>query len=122
MGYESKIYIAEKGTLKDDDGRTYARIIAMFDMCKCYDLSRILTAEPKTNCYFYEGNKRVLKDAYGDDLTETTTETVIDILEEMVENGDDYRRIFPLLSTLKVISEQQKKNIWAEIVVLHYGY
>lgn len=122
MGYESKIYIAEKGTLKDDDGRTCARIIAMFDMCKFYALSDILTKEPKTHCYFYEGSEKVLKDKYGDDLTETTVETVIDILEEAVANGEDYRRIFPLLSTLKVINEQQKDDKWGKIVVLHYGY
>lgn len=122
MGYESKIYIAEKGTLKDNDGMTYARIIAMFDMCKIGSLRNIF--EDKTDCYFYadDGNTRVLEDRYGNALTEATVEDVLYVLEEAVENGENYRRIFPLLSALKTIHEQQKDGRWGEVVVLHYGY
>lgn len=122
MGYESKIYIAERGTLKDNDGMTYARIIAMFDMCDIGSLRNVF--EDKTDCYFYadDGNTRVLEDGYGDALTEATVEDVLYVLEETVENGENYRRIFPLLSALKTIHEQQKDGRWGEVVVLHYGY
>ena len=41
MGYESKIYIAEKGSLKDQNGMTYVSIIAMFDMCKIGNLVNV---------------------------------------------------------------------------------
>lgn len=124
MGYESKLYIVEKGYHRDDDSRVYAQVIATFDMCKCYFLSDVLTKEPKTNCYFYSdyGNDRVVEDKYGDALTETSVDTVINILEEAIEMGEEYRRIFPLLSMLKTFKEQQAENKWINLVVLHYGH
>lgn len=122
MGYESKIYIAEKSCLKDDDGMTYAHIIAMFDMCKMGSLINVF--EKKTDCYFYadDGNTRVLEDCYGDSLTEAEIEDFIYVLEEAVSSGENYRRIFPLLSTLHTINEQIKDGKWRNIVLLHYGY
>lgn len=124
MGYESKLYIVEKGHIKDDDGRVYAQVVAMFDMCKCYFLSDILTKEPKTDCYFYadDGNTKILEDKYGDALTETSVDTVINILEEAIEIGEEYRRIFPLLSMLKTFKEQESNHEWNNLSVLHYGY
>lgn len=124
MGYESKLYIVEKGYHQDDDGRVYAQIISTFDMCKCYFLADVLTKEPKTNCYFYSdnGNDRVIEDKYGDALTETSVDTVINILEEAIEMGEEYRRIFPLLSMLKTFKEQQAENKWINLAVLHYGH
>lgn len=123
MGYESKLYIAEKANWQNENGKTYASIIAMFDLCKFYPLSTVLRYKQKTNCYFYtDDDKEVLEDQYGEALTETKVETVIDILEKVVNNGETYRRIFPLLSMLKTIDKQQKDGKWGEIVVLHYGY
>ena len=122
MGYESKIYIAEKGSLKDQNGMTYVSVIAMFDMCKIGNLVNVF--DKKTDCYFYadDGNTKVLEDMYGDTLKEATVEDVINVLEEAVDSGENYRRIFPLLSALKTIHEQQMDGRWKETVVLHYGY
>ena len=122
MGYESKIYIGEKSSIKDDDGMTYIQIIAMFNMCKMGSLIDVF--EKKTDCYFYadDGNTKVLKDEYGDALTEAEIEDFIYVLEEAVDSGENYRRIFPLLSTLQTIYEQQKDGRWKNIVLLHYGY
>lgn len=122
MGYESKIYIGEKSGIKDNDGMTYVQIIAMFDMCKMGNLINVF--DRKTDCYFYadDGNTKVLEDRYGDALTEAEIEDFIYVLEEAVGSGEDYRRIFPLLSTLQTIYEQQKDGIWKNIVLLHYGY
>lgn len=122
MGYESKIYIGEKSSIKDDDGMTYVQIVAMFNMCKMGSLIDVF--EKKTDCYFYadDGNTKVLKDEYGDALTEAEIEDFIYVLEEAVDSGEDYRRIFPLLSTLQTINEQQKDGRWKNIVLLHYGY
>jgi hypothetical protein len=127
MGYESKLYIVEKfkGSLREKDkGKAYVQVIAMFDMCKFYELSGVLTKQPETDCYFYadDGNTKILEDKYGDPLTESSIELVIEVLEEIVENGEDYRRIFPLLSALKTFKEQKDKGIWKNIAVLHYGY
>lgn len=122
MAYESKIYIVEKTSLKDNDGMRYANIIAMFDMCNMGSL--VDAFQTKTDCYFFtdDGNTKVLEDKYGDVLTESTIEDVIYELEKLIDNGEKYRRLFPLLSTLKTISEQQKKGICGDIVLLHYGY
>ena len=123
MGYESKLYIVERGSLKDDDGRTYARVLAMFDMCKMgYHFVDVF--EKKTDLYFYgsDGNTKILEDMYGDPIREATLEDVIDYLEEAIENGDDYRRIFPLLAALKTFYEQQLDNRWDKLAVLHFGY
>ena len=122
MGYESKIYIAEKSSLKDNDGMTYVQVIAMFNMCKMGNLINVFDC--KTDCYFYadDGNTKVLEDKYGDALTEAEIEDFIYVLEEAVDSGENYRRIFPLLSTLQTIYEQQKGGRWKNIVLLHYGY
>ena len=122
MGYESKIYIGEKSSLKDNDGMTYVQVIAMFDMCKMGNLINVF--DRKTDCYFYadDGNTKVLEDKYGDALTEAEIEDFIYVLEEAVDSGENYRRIFPLLSTLQTIYEQQKDGRWNNIVLLHYGY
>lgn len=122
MGYERKLYVVEKGHAKNSDGMRYAHVVAMFDMCKVGFFGNVF--EHKTDCYFYadDGDTKVVKDRYGDDLKEATVKDVINVLEEAVKKGDEYRRIFPLLSALKTIDEQQKGGIWREIVVLHYGY
>ena len=126
MGYESRIYVVDKhdfGTY--DDGKNYAEILAMFDMCKCYPLSNVLRDKPKTDCYIYadDHNTRIVEDRYGEELTEATIKEVIDILENEVAKGEDYRRIFPLLSALKSIEELQNDGKFGDnVVVLHYGY
>ena len=122
MGYESKLYIVEKAGIRDDNGMTYAQVIAMFDMCKMGDLGNVF--EDKTNCYFYadDGNTKVLEDMYGDYLREAEIKDVIYVLKEAVDAGESYRRIFPLLATLQTIYEQKLDGMWQEVVVLHYGY
>jgi hypothetical protein len=122
MGYESKLYIVEKGIITDENNMRYARVIAMFDMCKIADLISVFESE--TDCYFYadDGNTKILEDRYGDKLKEATVKDVLYTMEEALDNGETYRRIFPLVSTLRTIYEQQRDYTWGEIVVLHYGY
>lgn len=122
MGYESKIYIGEKSSFKDNDGMTYVQVIAMFDMCRMGNLIDVF--DRKTDCYFYadDGNTKVVEDKYGNALTEAPIEDFIYVLEEAIDSGENYRRIFPLLSTLQTIYEQQRDGRWKNIVLLHYGY
>ena len=122
MGYESKIYIGEKSSIKDNDGMTYVQVIAMFNMCKMGSLINVF--EKKTDCYFYadDGNTKVLEDCYGDLLTEAEIKDFIYVLREAIDNGETYRRIFPLLAFLETIYEQQRDGKWKNIVLLHYGY
>ena len=123
MGYECKLYVVEKRNVFDEEKR-YAQVIAMFDMCKYYTLSSIISIFPKTDCYFYgdDGDTKILKDEYDKPLTEIPIEKVIAILETDIADGNDYRRIPPVLAALKAIKEQKDYGIWQDVVVLHYGY
>ena len=122
MGYESKLYIIEKTNCVEENGMKYARVLAMFDVSKFYELADWFRNKPATKHYIYadDGNTQIIEDRYGDTLKEASVEEVIEKLERIVEDGEDYRRIFPLLAALKVFEEQS--NHWGNIAVLHYGY
>lgn len=124
MGYESRIYIVEKTNCcwsEADKGMKYASILAIFDMCKFYEFSDWFRNKPATEHYIYaDDGTQIVKDCYGDALKEASIKEVVYKLEKIIENGEDYRRIFPLLATLKVFEAQN--NRWSNIAVLHYGY
>ena len=67
-----------------------------------------------------DGNTKILKDRYDEKLTEVSIPFVISTLEKILEGGETYRRIYPLLNALKTFDEQKDK--WGELAVLHYGY
>ena len=122
MGYESKLYVVEKHRSFCDDNMIYSQVIAMFDLCKFYPLSTKISNYPMTDCYFYadDGNTKVLEDRYGEPLREIPIEDIITVLEEVIQNGDEYRRIFPALAALKELN--RRNGQWRELVILHYGY
>ena len=124
MGYESKIYIIEKTNYSwaEENGMKYARVLAMFDVSKFYELSDWFRNKPATKHYIYadDGDTEIIEDRYGDTLKEASVKEVIDKLERIVENGEDYRRIFPLLAALKAFESHSDQ--WDDIAVLHYGY
>lgn len=123
MGYESKLYIVQKYDITDDEiGKKYAEVLAVFNMCKFSDLSVILTKQKETDCYIYadDGNTRIVEDKYDEKLTEASIPFVISTLEKILDAGENYRRIYPLLNALKAFDEQKDK--WGELAVLHYGY
>lgn len=122
MGYESRLYVVEKSDIRNDTDKRYAEVVAMFDMCKFYALSDILKKQKETDCYIYadDRNTKIVKDRYDEKLTEASIPFVISILEKILEGGETYRRIYPLLNALKAFNEQ--KNKWGELAVLHYGY
>ena len=123
MGYESKLYVVRKSKNFYGEDKRYGEKIAEFDMCKFYALSDKLRKQPNTDCYVYadDGNTRIIEDCYGEELTEATPKFVIDVLEKILADGEDYWRIYPLLAFLKSLVEQK---IWQSenIVVLHYGH
>ena len=124
MGYESKIYIVEKTnySLVEENGMKYARVLAMFDVSKFYELSDWFRNKPATRHYIFDddGDTQIIEDRYEDTLKEASVKEVIDRLEKIVENGENYRRIFPLLAALKAF--ESHSNQWGDIGVLHYGY
>lgn len=122
MGYESKLYVVEKRSKFPNEEMRYSQVIAMFDLCKFYPLSSKISNYPTTDCYFYadDGNTKVLEDRYGDPLREMPIEDAVDILENVLLSGNDYRRIYPAFALLKALEDQ--KHQWREVAVLHYGY
>lgn len=123
MGYESRIYIVDKTDIKGlTTKKKYAQLIARFDMGVLTPLAYKFQNMPKTDCYVYadDGNTQIIEDKYGEELTEASIAEVIAVLEKEVENGENYRRIFPLLATLKTLNEH--KDQWKDLAVLHYGY
>lgn len=117
MGYELRIYVVYKGKIYDEEKR-YAGVVAMFNFGKFAGLREVFKA--KTDCYIYsdDGNTPILEDDYGDELTEAPLADVISFLENEIKNGENYRRIKPLLSLLKGFDKEQ----WDNLVCLHYGY
>ena len=126
MGYESKIYIVEKTNCSwtEENGMKYARVLAMFDVSKFYELADWFSNKPATKHYIYadDGDTEIIEDRYGDTLKEASVKEVIDRIERIIgiENEEDYRRIFPLLAALKAF--ESYGNQWDDIAVLHYGY
>lgn len=122
MGYESKIYVVEKGHKFKGETHTYCNVIAMFDLGKFYDVSDFMRGCPATDCYFYadDGNTMVLEDRYNDTLTETTIDQMIEVLEKVKEGKMVYRRVSPLLYTLYALRDEKDK--WGELAILHFGY
>lgn len=122
MGYESRLYVVEKGRIKYEvEGKEYvwADKIAMFNLCKVYAVSDKMRKAKDTDCFIYDddGNTKIVTDCYGDFLREMTIKEAIQILEEAAEK-DDYRRYAPCISLLKGFDESQ----WKSLAVLHYGY
>lgn len=124
MGYESKIYVVEKSRHAEKYGKSWGDVVAIFDLCKYYDLSDVLRHKPETDCYIIadDGNTEIITDKYGDTLKETDLKTVIKIMEKSLTEGKNYRRIAPTLMALKVFEEQKNNGVWDDLVVLHYGY
>ena len=126
MGYESRIYIVEKTNCSytEENGMKYARVLAMFDVSKFYELADWFSNKPATKHYIYadDGDTEIVEDRYGDTLKEASVKEVIDRIERIIgiENEEDYRRIFPLLAALKAF--ESYGNQWDDIAVLHYGY
>jgi hypothetical protein len=122
MGYESKYYIVSKSknNITDHDGKLYAHVIAMFDMCKFVELANFFTKE--TDCYIYsdDGNTPILKDGYDDSLKELSIKEALKALLKVEEGNEQYRRIMPFKALLTVLDKD--RNNWDNLFVLHYGY
>lgn len=123
MGYESKIFVVSKSPsiYQSDEGKRYAHMIAMFDMCKCYPLSDILRRKPKTDCYFYadDGNTKIVEDCYGEPLTEVPIGEAVQIVERVMQNSA-YWRFNILYAALKEIARFDSSA--NNLAVLHFGY
>lgn len=122
MGYESRIYVVEK--MKWEDW-TWGNLIAVFDMSKMghYFVSSFQNvAEPVDfNLYDFNGNTEIKEDCYGQPLTAVPIDSLVRILENIINGGEKYHRIMPLLQFLRQL--QTDKATWnGELLAVHYGY
>ena len=120
MGYESKFYVIDKSNLEKEDGSRWGEVIAVFDMCKVYELVDKIKNYSPTNAYIFadDGNTEITEDRYNDPLTEIPIKDMIEILEELKPVMGSYRRYEPFLQMLKAFDTEE----WHELVILHYGY
>ena len=119
MGYESKLYVIEKGSVKGLSGKIYGMHVAAFEMGCVYEMVEKIKKYPHTDTFFFadDGNTEVTSDAYGEPLTEIPVKDMANIIRELSEH-DVYRRYKPVLAFLDAIDESE----WNNIVVLHYGH
>lgn len=121
MGYESRLYVVKKSHfIKGFDNRdkTYAEVIAMFDLSKVYAVSDRMRRYKDTDAYIYasDGNTEIIEDFYGEPLKEIPIKDAVKIIKE-ASNTDDYWRYEPCIALLEALANKSD-----ELVVLHYGY
>jgi len=120
MGYESRFYVVEKTDTKSHDTeKTFAEIIAVFNLCKIGEslYLKLIKDAPNTDSFVYadDGNTKIFEDDHGDPLKEMTVQEVITAIEEL---NSDYRRFAPFIAFLKALDPEK----WRDLAILHYGY
>ena len=121
MGYESRVIVVNRNEIKHGDGTTfvYAEKIADIKMsCMFNGFKALFDKEVDYELYIDNGDESTKTDMYGDVMTYTDCRTVIDYLENLMADGENYRRLSVLLGLLKGFNEEQ----WDDIQVVHYGY
>lgn len=122
MGYESKLYVIKKGSVKGSSGKIYGMHVAAFEMGCVYEMVGMIKKYPHTDTFFFadDGNTEVTSDAYGEPLTEIPVKDMANIIRGLSEHDvyNVYRRYKPVLAFLDAIDESE----WHNIVVLHYGH
>ena len=120
MAYESRIFIVDRKENKFKDSTyVYADKIADVKMaCMTDGFIDLFDKKVDYELYVDNGDESTQADKYGETMTYTDCKTVIDYLENLIADGEDYRRLPVLLGLLKGINEEQ----WDNIQVVHYGY
>lgn len=126
MGYESKLYIVEKGYKIEGEEKVYSSPIIVYDLCKFYDVSDFMREQPQTDAFFYmdDGNTEVTEDMYGEPLTECELTKFLTFMKGIMSNpyNINYRRIPPLMAILETLAKQLQEGVWRNLYVLHFGY
>lgn len=121
MGYESRVFVVDRNKIERKEGMFYiwGEKIADVKMSVMYDgFTALFDKEVDYELYIDNEDESTKTDKYGAIMTYTDCETVIDYLENLIAEGENYRRLTILLGLLKGIDESQ----WNEIQVVHYGY
>ena len=123
MGYETKLIVVDKYTLKRSYlEKEWSEKIAEINMCKLdyrgpYRMA--LANFRETDCYYYadDGNTIIFKDKYGEPLKEITLPALIKILKKENQN---YWRIPAAIQMLEGL--QYNSHKLRNLRVLHFGY
>lgn len=124
MGYEARYYVVDKTNMDGDSsfagGRKYAKTIAVFDLCKDDNITRITREYPVTEYYVFaeDENTPIIVDGYGKELREIPLKDMIKLVEETIQKDSYYRRRIPLLNLLKSFDNDE----WKRVAVLHFGH
>lgn len=117
MGYESRLYVAEKSDYEYAD-YAFADMIARYDLCCAPDVADAFLKYPATRCHLYDDmGEEITEDMYGNAIREIPIDDAITIIKAAAKK-EKYRRFKPILTLLKALDPDE----WGEIVVLHFGY
>ena len=107
MGYESKLYIVQESNflIPSDNGKVWAEVIGMIDMCKCYKLTEVFTTKANGYIYADDGNTQIEEDRYGEPLAVAEIDDVIKCLKAVVKE-DGYWRAKVAIDFLKSIKKE----------------
>ena len=121
MGYESRVFVVNRNEVKHNNGTSYvyAEKIADIKMCCMTNgFTNLFNKKVDYELFVDNADESTQTDKYGNVMTYTDCKTVINFLEKLIEDGENYRRLNLLLGLLKGIDENQ----WNDIQVVHYGY
>lgn len=113
MGYESAIIIGYKTQVCSIGGREYCHEISRFRLGKVGTMSCFVE---ESGYYFYDGDKEIFKDDYGDNITMCSLDDLMGWINHQKELKE---YLTPLKSYVKALMKSENQN---DIVVLHYGY
>lgn len=118
MGYESKLYIVQESDIKfpSDNGKVWAEVIGMVDLCKCYPIVEVFDEVANGYIYADDGNTRIEEDCYGSPLMVASLSAVITRLK-IIARDEDYWRAKVALDFLESV---RKTN--PNCKVYHFGY
>ena len=87
MGYESRLYIVEESNFKIpcDNGKIWAKVIGMVDLCVCYSIKNVFTKVANGYIYADDGNTRIEEDKYGEPFSVASLKDVIEKLKEIIK-------------------------------------
>lgn len=130
MGYESKVYICNRIR---NNTYIYNEVIATVDMCKMgYDSGWAELFSKKLDGDFLgfdhdnprnqDWENTELLDAYDEPMMYADIDTVKEWVNNQIENGEDYRRLFVLKAVLDSFDKTRWGSDRAKLIVVHYGY
>jgi hypothetical protein len=123
MGYESKLYLIRKTDILAIGNYKFAEILVEYEMGVFPPFQKLFNDGRRASTDYApcRGDKYIVKDMYGDPLSEASVDEVLECLDQVVVlEGGNYERVLPLRAMLEEYNKIQ--NGWYQLAVLHYGH